>query len=404
MSTSLLYHAFGIRNYLYINTRHEGGTTIFAVKPNPDKLFCPNCGTLEVIRKGTIVRQFRMEPIGNRPSFLETIIQRVLCLVCGIVRQCILPFADTRRTYTKRFERYALELLRYMTIRDVARHLGVGWDIIKDIQKRHLSKKYGKPKLKNLKWLAIDEIHIGHGYRFFTVVMDLKTGAVVFVGDGKGADALEPFWKRLRPSQARIEAVAMDMGAAFNQAVRINLPEATIVTDRFHVVKLFNEKVTGFRRELQREAEEECHQVLKGIRWLLLKKPVNLDEGRNEAERLQQALKLNAPLAAIYYMKEDLGRIWRQMDRECASFWADDWIKRAKVSGIRMLEKFAETLTRHKEGILAYYDFGGMSTGPLEGMNNKIGLLQRKAYGFRDPEFFKLKIMGLHESRVEVVG
>ena len=137
---------------------------------------------------------------------------------------------------------------------------------------------------------------------------------------------------------------------------------------------------------------------------MLLKKPVNLDEERNEFERLQEALKLNAPLATAYYMKEDLGRIWDQMDKECALFLLEDWVKRAKASGIKMLEKFAETLTRHQEGILAYYDFGGMSSGRLEGMNNKIGLLQRKSYGFRDHEFFKLKIMDLHESRVELVG
>lgn len=404
MSTSLLYHAFGVRNYLHTSTRYEGGATIFVAEPNLDKLRCPNCKTRKVVRKGTTVRKFRMEPIGSRSSFLEAIIQRVLCLACNVVRQCTLPFADPRRTYTKRFERYALELSRYMTIQDVSRHLNVGWDIIKDIQKRYLSKKYSKPRLKGLKWLAIDEIHIGHGYRFFTVVMDLKTGVVVFVGDGKSGDALKPFWKRLSASQAKIQAVAMDMGAAFNLAVRTNLPDATIVTDHFHVVKLFNEKLTGLRRKLQKEAEDEGKEVLKGTRWLLLKKPINLDEGRNDFERLQSALKLNEPLALAYYMKDDLSRIWRQTDKESAEFLLEDWVKRAKASGVLMLEKFAETLTRHQEGILAYYDFGGMSSGRLEGMNNKIGLLQRKSYGFRDYEFFKLKIMSLHESRVEVVG
>ncbi len=404
MSTSLLFHAFGIRDYIHTCTRYEEGTTIFSVKPNPGKIRCPKCGTPQVVRKGTIVRQFRMEPIGSRPSFLEAIIQRVLCLICDVVQQTKLPFADVRRTYTKRFERYALELLRYMTIQDVARHLGVGWDVIKDIQKRHLSKKYAKPKLKGLKWLAIDEIHIGHGHKYFTVVMDLKTGSVVFVGDGKGGDALGPFWKRLKSSRATIQAVAMDMGAAFNLAVRTNLPDTTIVTDHFHVVKLFNEKLTDFRRTLQKEAEEEGIKFFKGIRWLLLKKPANLDESHNEVERLQEALKLNAPLAAAYYMKEDLGRIWRQMDKECADFWLEDWVKRAKASGIRMLEKFSETLIRYKEGILAYYDFGGMSSGPLEGTNNKIGLLQRKSFGLRDLEFFKLKIMDLHETKVALVG
>jgi len=103
-------------------------------------------------------------------------------------------------------------------------------------------------------------------------------------------------------------------------------------------------------------------------------------------------------------MKEDLGRIWRQWDKPSAEFWLDDWVKRANASGIKMLEKFAKTITSHRDGILAYYDFNKISTGPLEGINNKIRTLQRMAYGFRDMEFFKLKIMGLHESKMALVG
>ena len=131
------------------------------------------------------------------------------------MRQVKVPFADPRRSYTKSFERYVLELSRRMTIRDVAHHLDVGWDTVKDIQKRDLSRRYAKPKLKHLRAIAIDEIAVAKGHRYLTVVMDLESGAVVFVGDGKGADALKPFWKRLRPSGAKIEAVAMDMSAAY---------------------------------------------------------------------------------------------------------------------------------------------------------------------------------------------
>ncbi len=106
-----------------------------------------------------------------------------------------------------------------MTIRDVAAHLNVGWDLVKDIQKRDLSRRYAKPKLKHLRRIAIDEIAVAKGHRYMTLVMDLDSGAVVFVGDGKGADALKPFWKRLRPSGAKIEAVAMDMSAAYRGGV-----------------------------------------------------------------------------------------------------------------------------------------------------------------------------------------
>jgi len=210
-------------------------------------------------------------------------IPRLECQACGLVRQVDVAFAEPRRSYTKSFERYALEMSRSMTILDVARHLNVGWDLIKDIQKRDLSHRYAKPKLKHLKHIAIDEIAIAKGHRYLTLVMDLESGAVVFVGDGKGADALKPFWKRLRPSGAKIEAVAMDMSKAYRSAVSTNLPDAKIVFDRFHVMKLFNEKLSNLRRALYREATDVLQKkVLKGTRWLLLKASENLDEKRDE--------------------------------------------------------------------------------------------------------------------------
>jgi len=336
--------------------------------------------------------------------WIELPVQRLWCLSCCKVRQAKVGFADERRGYTHAFERYALELSRHMTIRDVSVHLGVGWDTVKDILKRNLQRRFGKPKLKYLKHLAIDEISIGRGHRYLTVVLDLDDGAVVFVGEGKGAQALRPFWKRLRGSHARIRAVATDMSPAYTAAVRENLPGAVHVFDRFHVVKLFNEKFSLFRQELQREAEGPLEkEVLKGTRWLLLKNPENLIEERDEKRRLEKALALNKPLATAYYMKEDLRQIWDQPKIAAAEVFLDDWVARARASGIRMLMKFAETLVEHRRGILNYYLYP-ITTAALEGTNNKIKTMQRQAYGFRDHQFFKLKIYALHETRYALVG
>ena len=217
-----------------------------------------------------------------------------------------------------------------MTILDVAVHLDVGWDVIKDIQKRDLSRRFAKPKLKHLRAIAIDEIAVAKGHRYLTVVMDLESGAVVFVGDGKGADALKPFWKRLRPSGAKIEAVAMDMSVAYRQAVTTHLPKAKIVFDHFHVIKLFNDKLSDLRRALYREATDMMHkEVLKGTRWLLLKNSENLDAKKDEKQRLEEALALNKPLATAYYMKEDLRRFWEQPGKQFATLFLDGWIRRA---------------------------------------------------------------------------
>jgi transposase len=404
MSTSFLYHAFGIRGYEYVRTEYPDGQVIFTIAQDHRDCRCPACGSRDVTHRGHAERRFRSLPIGRRPTGIVLPIPRVECRACGAVRQVEVPFADPRRSYTKSFERYALELLRHMTIKDVAEHLGVGWDTIKDILKRDLSRRYSKPKLKHLRYLAIDEIAVAKGHRYLTVVMDLESGAVVFVGDGKGADALKPFWKRLRPSGAKIEAVAMDMSGGYKAAVRANLPKAVIVFDHFHVVKLFNDKLSELRRQLYREATDiQRKAVLKGTRWLLLKNAENLVPEKDEKARLKEALQLNEPLAVAYYLKEDLRRFWEQPGKHFATTFLDGWIKRAEASGIKVLQQMARTLAAHRSGLLAYYDVM-ISSGPMEGTNNKIKTLKRQAYGFRDKEFFKLRILAIHETRYELVG
>lgn len=404
MSTSLLYHGFGIRGYRYLKTEYVEGRVIFTVEQNLAGCRCAACGSAEVRPKGRVERDLRGLPIGRKQVTVRARVARLDCQGCGVIRQAPLGIADPRRSFTRSFERYVLELSRHMTIKDVALHLGASWDVVKDIQKRHLATQFARPKLKHLKQIAIDEISVGKGHNYITLVLDLESGAVVHVGQGKGAEALLPFWRRLRASGAKIEAVATDMSPAYIDAVTTHLPQATLVFDRFHVMKLYNDKLSNLRRELYREAKDQLHKdVLKGTRWLLLKRPEHLDESRNESQRLQEALKLNQTLATAYYLKEDLAEVWEQDDEQTAQAWLMDWILQAEVSGIRMLQSFAKTLRFHAQGILAYYDYP-ISTGPLEGTNNKIKTMKRQAYGFRDQEFLRLKIYAIHQTKYALVG
>lgn len=404
MSTSLLYHAFGLVGYQYVNQRFEGGRVTFRIEQPRERLRCPCCDSSQVWVHARVERTFRTLPIGSRPVSIQFNVPRVYCFDCGATRQVKIAFADPKKRYTRAFERYVLDLSRHMTIKDVAEHLQVSWDTVKDIQARSLQRRFGKPKLHTLKEIAIDEIAVGKGHHYVTVVLNLRSGAVVFVGDGKGVEALQPFWKRLRRSRARVHAVATDMSAAYIRAVRDHLPQAVHVFDHFHVIKLFNDKLSAFRRELYHQASTEGERkLLKGTRWLLLKNPENLDTERNELQRLEEALRLNQPLASAYYLKEDLRQIWSQPNKRTARRVLRDWLARARASGIRMLIQFADTLEQHQEGVLNYYQYP-ISTGPLEGTNTKIQLMKRQAYGFRDRDFFKLKILGLHETKHALVG
>ena len=403
MSTSLLYHGFGIRGYFHVHSTFQNSQILFKIKHDYWKLRCPDCKSRDLIKRGTVKRRFKTLPIGEKEVFIELPVQRIECLSCQKVKQVKLDFAHEKCHYTHSFERYAIDLCRLLPISDVAKLLKVSWGTVKDIEKKYLKKHFDKPKLKELKRIAIDEVYLGKKTKYLTLVMDLVTGAVIYVGDGKSADALKPFWKKLKCAKAKIEAVAMDMGRAYIRAVKKNLPGVPIVFDHFHVIKLYNDKLTVLRRDLQREAEEANKAVLKGTRWLLLKSSRKLNTVNGECDQLKNALKLNEPLAIAYYLKDDLGQIWKQNDKPEADFLLWEWIKKAAISGVKILMSFAKTLLKHSDEILAYYDFDKMSSGPMEGTNNKIKTLQKRAYGYRDIDFFKLKVKSLHRTKYALI-
>lgn len=156
MSTSLLYHGFGILDHTYKSAEYDGGAITFNVAPKTKSLRCPICRNRKVICRGSVERIFRTIPIGSKPAWLRTPIQRVECPKCQVVRQTKISFADSKKTYTKAFMRFVLDLSRWMSIKAVAR----------------LERKYSKPRLKGLQKIAIDEISIGKGHKYLTLVLD----------------------------------------------------------------------------------------------------------------------------------------------------------------------------------------------------------------------------------------
>lgn len=404
MTSSELYHGFGIEGYRTVRTEFVSRRMVLHVESTRPPL-CSCCGSSSVVGRGRFERRVKSLPIGAKQVDILLRGQRVECQDCSEVRRMKVDFAEPRVGYTKRLEKYVLFLLRKATMKDVAELVGLGWDAVKDIQKRHLTRRYRRPRLKGVRRIAIDEISIGKGHRYVTVVLNLENGMVLFVGDGKGAEALTPFWRRVKRCKGcRLRAIAIDMSPAYISAVQNNAPKARIVFDRFHLVNLCNEMLTKLRRALYNKITEDgSKSVLKGVRWLLLKNPENLDATKDERRRLNEALELNRPLATAYYMKDELRQLWNQPSKAAAQRFLNDWVKRAEASGITLLKKFAHTLAAHKTGILAWYD-DRISTGPLEGTNNKIKTMKRQAYGFRDTEFLKLKIMALHETKYALIG
>lgn len=256
MSTnSLMFHAFGIYRYQLVKTKYEKGRVFFHIEHDRASLRCPVCDSSDIIKRGFREQRFRTVPIGLKPVMIVLKHQRVFCNDCHSIRHVKLDFADSTKSYTNKFEQLVVELLKHSTIQDVARLLGAGWDLIKRIDKESL-RKYEKPKLKDVKRIAIDEISIGKGHKYLTLVMDIEHGNVVHIGDGKGSDALSAFWKRVKSAKANIEAVATDMSPAYISAVKEHLPDATHVVDPFHIIKNFNFELSELRRELHNELDD----------------------------------------------------------------------------------------------------------------------------------------------------
>jgi transposase len=288
-----------------------------------------------------------------------------------------------------------------MTLSDVANLCYLSWDTVKSIVKARLQKEYGHVPLKALKYLSIDEIYVGKRGRFYTLVMDLESGHIVWVGQGRGEAALRGFWLRLRRSRAQVKAVAMDMSAGYWAAVLRHLPKAAVVFDHFHIIQLMNRRVDELRRQMVREAQGVMKQTIKGTRYLLLMRGENLEE--SQLPRLDEALKLNEPLLMAWYLKEELSLMWEQSSLTAMRGFLKQWCEQALSSGVGQMQKMAHTLLKHREGILNWWDHR-IDNGRMEGINNKIKTLTRQAYGYRDEQFFILKLLSLHESRYKLLG
>ena len=272
------------------------------------------------------------------------------------------------------------------------------WETVKNIEKDWLAKKYKHVPLKDVQYLSIDEVYLGKKFGYLTVVRDLTSGSVLFVGKGKGGDALKKFRKRLKRRASQIRAVSMDMSNAYAAWVKEVLPDADLIFDHFHLIKLMNDKLNNLRRSTMSKLEDEQKKELKGKRFLLVRNHETLDDkAEQELEKLKDEFE---DLGTAWLLKEALRNIYTMTnDSATARLAFDLWCDKAVKSGIACLKTMAKTISSHIEGILGYWRHGFFTNASHEGFNNKIGWLTRQAYGYRDEEYLHLKIYDLPHLR-----
>jgi transposase len=374
------------------------GKTIYRAFVRPANIVCPICGTHDVIKRGVTTRTVHSVPSGHRPTFLEIDINRVLCPNCNVLSQVKIDCIEPNKRYTKKLRHCILKDSTTMTIKDLSERYHIGYNVCFNIILDDLKDRFSKIDLKDTKIICIDEILFQHGHRYITIILDYETKKIIYVSKGKHMGALDDFYKQLGPEGCNnIKAVSMDMSNAYISSVQQNLKNALIIFDNFHIVKLFNMKLTALRNQLAANLSKDKKKFLKGIRWLLLKNPENLSVARNEVNRLNEALKHNRPLALGYYLKEAMRKIWEQESAIQAQQHIDQWIESAKASKIKLIQDMGATIEKYSYGIINWYTFP-ISSGPLEGINNKIKNLMRRSYGLSNFENLKLHLFALHET------
>jgi len=355
---------------------------------------CSGCGQCCTHVHEVTRRCVRDLPILDAETFVWFSRYRVVCPACGPKVEA-LPWLSPWARVTRRLADSVVRLCQVLPIQHVADWYGLDWDTVKALDKAALAARLLPVDLSAVTVIALDEFALRKGHRYATVIVDPTRKRVLWVGRGRGREDIRPFFVQLGPEGCqRLQAVVMDMNPAYEEEVRAQAPQAAIVCDLFHVVAKYGREVID--RVRVDEANRLRHQpkarkVIKGARWLLLRNYENV----RPADRvtLRDLLAANRRLATAYVLKDDLKHLWDYTYPGAARRFFDDWYHRAIRSRIPPLKAFARNLKSKLARILAHCRYP-LHTSLLEGINNRIKVLKRMAFGYRDDEYFFLKIMG----------
>jgi transposase len=316
---------------------------------------------------------------------------RVAC--CGATRTERLPFVQPGFRMTRRFFERIAALCTRLPVHAVAQMAGLSWDTVARVDKAAIALGLGERPLdlKDLRWIGVDETTRTGGHVYFTIVSDLISGRVVWIGDGKGEKGLQPFLRLLgKKGRRAIRAVVSDLG--YQRAIATGFPKAAHVLDRFHIIQWVNEALNQLRRRIFSAAPtDDLGRALKIKKWVLLSAGERLD--RKDKDLLRELASVNEELYHAYLLKERLRAILRYPWKYLGVMRRGvlEWIRTARLAGLREVTRVADRLEPHIEAVVNGHRFG-LRMGLVEAINSKIAALRTQARGYRDPEYFKLKI------------
>lgn len=353
---------------------------------------CSKCDALCEQVHGTYWRTVREMPMFGEAVWLQVRLRRVKCVSCGTCAERV-SWLDRHARVTKRLADFTGLWCEKLPVAHVCKLTGLHWETVRRIERQRLTSQLDAlPQAQPTK-LVMDEFALFKGHRYATVVLDGDTRQVLWVGEGRSRQAVRPFFEWLGAERcARIQAVAMDMNTAFDLEVKKHCRKAKVVYDLFHVISKYGREVIDRVRvdEANRHRNDKpARQFVKRGRWLVLRNPQNVPA--DQVPVLDKLLAANHDLMTVYVMKASLKELWQPT---CPWRWRAawrNWLAMAQTSSIAPLQLFARRLSSYWRGILARMHWP-MHTGQLEGINNRIKVMKRMAYGYRDSEFFFMKI------------
>lgn len=382
-----------------------GQNRVLALYLQPPDAHCPHCKSQNVATYKHRDRTLIGLPYGRCQVRLIVPVRKVVCRDCGCVtyeRVAFAAYKDAR--ITRLLAKKLLERAADVSMKSLAEEYRISWRTVRDAIEDGLRKRYRRRDYSKVEHIGVDELYVFRrerpGRRFITTVRDQDSGAVLDVARGKGAAALKRFERKVAPFKGNIKTVSMDMASSYTSWASGFLPDATIVIDRFHVIKALNDRVDKARRKVMAMVDEKTAKKIKGNRYVFLKNRERLTP--KEERKLESAGKIKecSTLIEVHLFKERMRSIYKNAEtRTDAAPLFDDWINDASASEVPELRSAAKTFKRNRDGILAYWSTGGMNNAATEGFNRKTRGLLETAYGFHDYKFLRLRIFDLGEEK-----
>jgi transposase len=387
---TILNHIEKHKSFVYTNARFERihGREAIVVDLEPRKNGQAACGICHVNCPGydrLAMRLYEYVPLWGIPVYFRYAPRRINCPVHGVHVEDV-PWADNHEHMTRSYKVFLAQWARRLSWQEAASVFNTSWNRVYRAVKYVVEYGLEHRDLSGITQIGVDEIAVFKGHKYLTLVYQLDKGMrrLLWCGkDRKAKTLLRFFWWFGKERTSSLKYVCSDMWKAYLKVIKKKAPNALNILDRFHIMKKFNEAIDKVRREEVKKLEkEEQENVLHRGRWLLLKKPKNLSD--KQSTSLKKLLKINLDSIKAYLMREEFQKFWLYKRKGWADKFLEDWADKTMESKLEPMEKVAKMLRRHKELILNWFRVpGGLSSGPVEGLNTKAKVTMRKSYGFR---------------------